>query len=174
MSTADPDADPIAPDVRRRWQELAEEVRDHQFRYYVKDAPIVSDADFDKLFNELLALEDRYPELRVPDSPTQLVGGAGFATEFTSAEHLERMLSLDDVFDSEELQAWSVRVENEIGPDPEYLCELKVDGVAIALVYREGRLERAATRGDGLDAPRELRSTATLLTLMLSRVMPAD
>ena len=149
MSTADPDADPIAPDVRRRWQELAEEVRDHQFRYYVKDAPIVSDADFDKLFNELLALEDRYPELRVPDSPTQLVGGAGFATEFTSAEHLERMLSLDDVFDSEELQAWSVRVENEIGPDPEYLCELKVDGVAIALVYREGRLERAATRGDG-------------------------
>lgn len=149
MSTADPDADPIAPDVRRRWQELAEEVRDHQFRYYVKDAPIVSDADFDKLFNELLALEERYPELRVPDSPTQLVGGAGFATEFTSAEHLERMLSLDDVFDSAELQAWSVRVENEIGSDPEYLCELKVDGVAIALVYREGRLERAATRGDG-------------------------
>ena len=85
----------------------------------------------------------------MPDSPTQLVGGAGFATEFTSAEHLERMLSLDDVFDSAELQAWSVRVENEIGSDPEYLCELKVDGVAIALVYREGRLERAATRGDG-------------------------
>ena len=142
-------SDPLDAGVRRRWQELADEVREHQFRYYIKDAPIVSDADFDSLFNELVALEQRYPELRVPDSPTQLVGGAGFATEFTAAEHLERMLSLDDVFDSEELTAWSVRVENEIGPDPNYLCELKVDGVAIALVYRDGRLERAATRGDG-------------------------
>ena len=144
-----PDNDPIEGDVRRRWQELADEVREHQFRYYVKDAPIVSDAEFDTRFHELVALEERYPELRVPDSPTQLVGGAGFATEFTPAEHLERMLSLDDVFDAEELEAWSNRVENELGPDPNYLCELKVDGVAIALIYRDGRLERAATRGDG-------------------------
>jgi DNA ligase (NAD+) len=141
--------DSIDPDVRRRWQELADEVREHQFRYYVKDAPIISDAEFDKLFNELLALEDRYPELRVPDSPTQLVGGAGFATDFAEAEHLERMLSLDDVFDTDELLSWSNRVEKEIGPDPHYLCELKVDGVALGLVYRGGRLERAATRGDG-------------------------
>ena len=149
MAADVPETDPIDPDVRRRWQELADEVRGHQFRYYVKDAPIVSDADFDALFNELVALEARYPELRAPDSPTQLVGGAGFATEFTAAEHLERMLSLDDVFNTEELAAWSVRVENELGPKPDYLCELKVDGVAIALVYRDGRLERAATRGDG-------------------------
>jgi DNA ligase (NAD+) len=145
----DPETDPLDPDVRRRWQELADEVRGHQFRYYVKDAPIVADAEFDRLFNELAAMEERYPELRVPDSPTQLVGGAGFATEFTAAEHLERMLSLDDVFNVEELEAWSNRVENEIGPDPHYLCELKVDGVAIGLVYRDGRLERGATRGDG-------------------------
>ena len=135
--------------MRRRWQELAEEVREHQFRYYIKDAPIVSDAEFDKLFNELLALEERYPELRVADSPTQLVGGAGFTTDFAEAAHLERMLSLDDVFNTEELAAWSNRVEAEIGRDPQYLCELKIDGVAIALVYRNGRLERAATRGDG-------------------------
>ena len=135
--------------MRRRWQELADEVREHQFRYYIKDAPIVSDADFDKLFNELLALEERYPELRVPDSPTQLVGGAGFTTDFTEAAHLERMLSLDDVFNTDELVAWSNRVEAEIGRDPQYLCELKVDGVALALVYRNGRLDRAATRGDG-------------------------
>jgi DNA ligase (NAD+) len=146
---SDPEVDPIDPDVRRRWQELADEVREHQFRYYIKDAPIVSDAEFDKLFNELLALEERYPELRVADSPTQLVGGAGFATDFTEAAHLERMLSLDDVFNTEELVAWSNRVEAEIGRDPQYLCELKVDGVAIALVYRNGRLDRAATRGDG-------------------------
>jgi len=143
------DVPDIDPDVRRRWQELSDEVREHQFRYYIKDAPVISDADFDRLFNELVALEERYPELRVPDSPTQLVGGAGFATEFTAAEHLERMLSLDDVFDADELIAWSTRVENEVGANPRYLCELKVDGVAIALVYRDGRLERAATRGDG-------------------------
>ncbi|KKC03898.1 NAD-dependent DNA ligase LigA [Mycobacterium nebraskense] len=144
-----PEADSVAPEVRRQWQELAGEVREHQFRYYIKDAPIVSDAEFDTMFNELLALEDRYPELRVPDSPTQLVGGAGFATDFTEAEHLERMLSLDDVFDRDELVAWSNRVENEIGREPYYLCELKIDGVALSLVYRDGRLERAATRGDG-------------------------
>ena len=149
MAADIPDSDPVDPEVRRRWQELADEVRGHQFRYYVKDAPIVSDAEFDALFNELVALEQRFPELRVPDSPTQLVGGAGFATEFTAAEHLQRMLSLDDVFDTDELAAWSVRVENELGPDPKYLCELKIDGVAIALVYRNGRLDRAATRGDG-------------------------
>jgi DNA ligase (NAD+) len=149
VATDDPETDPIDAQVRRRWQELADEVRGHQFRYYIKDAPIVSDADFDALFNELVALEERYPELRVPDSPTQLVGGAGFATEFAEAQHLERMLSLDDVFNTDELEAWSVRVENEIGADAQYLCELKVDGVAIALVYRDGRLERAATRGDG-------------------------
>ncbi len=94
-------------DLRRRWQELADEVRDHQFRYYVRDAPIISDAEFDKLLRELQALEDDHPELRTPDSPTQLVGGAGFATEFTSADHLERMLSLDNVFTPEELAAWA-------------------------------------------------------------------
>ncbi|HKI39924.1 MAG TPA: NAD-dependent DNA ligase LigA, partial [Mycobacterium sp.] len=132
MSSAE--ADEVPPQVRRQWQELAGEVREHQFRYYIKDAPIISDADFDTMFNELLALEERYPELRVPDSPTQLVGGAGFATGFTEAEHLERMLSLDDVFDRDELAAWGNRVENEIGRDPYYLCELKIDGVALSLV----------------------------------------
>lgn len=139
----------MAPEVRRQWQDLAESVREHQFRYYIKDAPIISDAEFDTMFNELLALEERHPELRVADSPTQLVGGAGFATDFAEAQHLERMLSLDDVFDRDELVAWSNRVENEVGKEPHYLCELKIDGVALSLVYRDGRLERAATRGDG-------------------------
>jgi DNA ligase (NAD+) len=136
-------------DVRRRWQELADEVREHQFRYYVRDAPVISDGEFDKLLGELQALEDAHPELRTPDSPTQLVGGAGFATDFTPAEHLERMLSLDNVFAPEELAAWAARIRGEIGDDAHYLCELKIDGVALALVYRDGRLERAATRGDG-------------------------
>jgi DNA ligase (NAD+) len=136
-------------DLRRRWQELAEEVRGHQFRYYVKDAPVISDADFDALLRQLQALEDEHPELRTPDSPTQLVGGAGFATEFAPAEHLERMLSLDNVFDSDELSAWAARIKGETGDAAHFLCELKIDGVALALVYRNGRLVRAATRGDG-------------------------
>ena len=136
-------------DLRRRWQELADEVREHQFRYYVRDAPTISDGDFDELLRELQALEDDHPELRTPDSPTQLVGGAGFATDFTSANHLERMLSLDNVFTPDELAAWAGRIKGEIGDDAHYLCELKIDGVALALVYRNGRLERAATRGDG-------------------------
>ena len=84
-----PEDDPVPHEIRRQWRELADEVREHQFRYYIKDAPIVSDAEFDALFNELLALEERHPELRVPDSPTQLVGGAGFATEFAEARHLD-------------------------------------------------------------------------------------
>ena len=104
-------------DLRRRWQELADEVRAHQFRYYVRDAPIVSDAEFDKLLRELSALEDNHPELRTSDSPTQLVGGAGFATDFTSADHLERMLSLDNVFAPDELAAWAARIKGEVGDD---------------------------------------------------------
>lgn len=135
--------------MRRQWQEVADEVRGHQFRYYVRDAPVISDGEFDTLLGTLTELEEKHPELRTPDSPTQLVGGAGFATDFTSADHLERMLSLDNVFNAEELAAWAVRLRTEIGDDVHYLCELKIDGVALALVYRDGRLERAATRGDG-------------------------
>ncbi|SPM27400.1 NAD-dependent DNA ligase, partial [Mycobacterium terramassiliense] len=143
------EADSVAPEVRREWRELADEVREHQFRYYVRDAPIISDAEFDQLLRRLEALEERHPELRTPDSPTQLVGGAGFATDFTEAEHLERMLSLDNVFSPDEFELWAARVRGEVGDEVPYLCELKIDGVALSLVYREGRLVRAATRGDG-------------------------
>ncbi|RZK94883.1 MAG: NAD-dependent DNA ligase LigA [Rhodococcus sp. (in: high G+C Gram-positive bacteria)] len=139
---------PAPGHVREHWNELAEEVRQHQFRYYVRDAPIISDGEFDALLGELNDLENRYPDLRTPDSPTQLVGG-GFATDFASADHLERMLSLDNVFATDELRTWISRVEQETGPDLHYLCEVKIDGVALNLVYENGRLVRAATRGDG-------------------------
>lgn len=139
---------PAAGEARVRWQELADTVREHQFRYYVRDAPIISDGEFDKLFQQLLALEERHPDLRTPDSPTQLVGG-GFATDFTPVDHLERMLSLDNVFSAADMRAWAARVEEETGPDLHYLCEVKIDGVALNLVYRNGKLERGATRGDG-------------------------
>jgi len=139
---------PASDEDRVRWQELADEVREHQFRYYVRDAPVISDGDFDTLLRELQDLEERHPDLLTPDSPTQLVGG-GFATDFTAVDHLERMLSLDNVFNYDELRAWAARVEAETGPDLHYLCEVKIDGVALNLVYEKGRLVRAATRGDG-------------------------
>ncbi len=139
---------PAAGAERARWQELADTVREHQFRYYVRDAPIISDGEFDQLFQQLLALEEKYPDLRAPDSPTQLVGG-GFATDFTPVDHLERMLSLDNAFSAADMRAWAARVEEETGPDLHYLCEVKIDGVALNLVYRNGKLVRGATRGDG-------------------------
>lgn len=135
-------------DEREGWQRLAEEVREHQFRYYVRDSPVITDGEFDELLGRLQALEERHPDLRTPDSPTQLVGG-GFSTDFTSVDHLERMLSLDNVFDEDELRAWIAKVEAETGPDLHYLCEVKIDGVALNLVYENGRLVRGATRGDG-------------------------
>ncbi|MFT3900534.1 MAG: NAD-dependent DNA ligase LigA [Gordonia sp. (in: high G+C Gram-positive bacteria)] len=135
-------------DVQREWNDLAEQVRDHQFRYYVRDSPIVSDAEFDELFRKLQALEEAYPELAVPDSPTKLVGG-GFATEFGAVDHLERMLSLDNVFNDDEMRAWVERTDAAAGAKVPFLCELKIDGVALNLVYENGKLVRAATRGDG-------------------------
>ncbi|MGW5438894.1 NAD-dependent DNA ligase LigA [Nocardia asteroides] len=141
-------AEPASSEQRVQWQQLADEVREHQFRYYVRDAPIITDGEFDTLLRRLQALEDTHPDLRTPDSPTQLVGG-GFATEFTAVDHLERMLSLDNVFGYDELRDWASRVESETGSGLHYLCEVKIDGVALNLVYERGKLVRGATRGDG-------------------------
>ncbi|MEC3915186.1 NAD-dependent DNA ligase LigA [Nocardia sp. CDC160] len=135
-------------DERVEWQRLAEEVRDHQFRYYVRDAPIITDGEFDALFNRLVALEEAHPDLRTPDSPTQVVGG-GFTTEFAPVDHLERMYSLDNVFNEDEMRQWIAKVEADTGADIHYVCEVKIDGVALNLVYEDGKLVRGATRGDG-------------------------
>ena len=148
VGTTDPTTRDPSADLREQWSKLAEEIRDHQFRYYVKDAPIISDGEFDHLLRRLQELEDTHPELATPDSPTKLVGG-GFSTAFTPVDHLERMLSLDNVFDGDEMRTWVSRVEEEVGVGTEYLCELKIDGVALALVYIDGVLDHAVTRGDG-------------------------
>ncbi len=134
--------------ARHRHAELSVELTEHNHRYHVLDAPLVSDAEYDALMRELRELEDRYPELRTPDSPSQKVGGA-VSTEFTAVQHLERLLSLDNAFSAAELDAWAARVARLGGTGP-YLCELKIDGLAIALVYRNGALVRGATRGDGV------------------------
>jgi len=143
----------VPDDVRHEWTELAEQVRGHQFSYHVKDAPTISDGEYDALIRQLNALEDHYAELRTPDSPTQQVGAA-FSTDFAAVDHLERMLSLDNAFSAQELAAWAARVERDVASDGggtayHYLCELKIDGLAINLLYERGRLVRAATRGDG-------------------------
>ncbi|SDU45053.1 NAD-dependent DNA ligase LigA [Gordonia westfalica] len=135
-------------ELREKWSALAEEIREHQFRYYVKDAPVITDGEFDALLRRLQDLEERHPELATPDSPTKLVGG-GFSTAFSPVDHLERMMSLDNVFDYDEMAAWVERVNADAGTKAEFLCELKIDGVALALVYRNGVLERGVTRGDG-------------------------
>ncbi|MEU6573848.1 NAD-dependent DNA ligase LigA [Streptomyces sp. NPDC046805] len=139
----------VPAEAREQHAQLAEQIEEHRFRYYVKDAPVISDAAFDKLLRSLEALEDEFPGLRTPDSPTQKVAGA-YETEFTAVEHRQRMLSLDNAFDDEELAAWADRIARELGDqDYHFLCELKVDGLAVNLTYEHGRLTRAATRGDG-------------------------
>ena len=134
--------------ARHRMTELINEIRDHQFKYYVLDQPTVTDAQFDALLRELQTLEEKNPELREPDSPTQHVGG-GFSTQFEQRDHIEKMMSLDNVFDADELAQWFDRVEKEIS-QPQYLCEVKVDGLAINLTYENGVLVRGLTRGNGV------------------------
>lgn len=139
----------VPSEVQERHTALAEQIEEHRFRYYVKDAPIVSDAEFDRLMRELEALEGEYTQLRTPDSPSQKVAGQ-YATEFTEVEHRQRMLSLDNAFDEEELVTWAERVGRELeGVPHHFLCEHKIDGLAVNLTYEQGRLVRAATRGDG-------------------------
>jgi len=135
-------------DLKQRHRELTELIEDARERYYVQDSPTQSDAEYDTHMRELEELEERLPELRTPDSPTQTVGG--FASEaFSAVEHRERMMSLDNCFSHDELEAWLARVEREVGTGSEFLCELKADGLAVNLTYENGRLVRAATRGDG-------------------------
>src|SRR3954453_2625997 len=145
---SDIDADPDQAAASREHQALAQQLEDARFRYYVLDDPTLSDADFDQRMRRLEELEEQFPQLRTPDSPTQKVGGA-VSTEFTAVDHLERMESLDNAFSFEELQAWQARLVRDGVESPALLCELKVDGLAINLLYERGRLARALTRGDG-------------------------
>ncbi len=146
--------------ARHRHADLADQIAEHNHRYYVLDAPVVSDAEYDKLMRELRELEETYPELRTPDSPTQRVG-AVVATGFAPVRHLERLLSLDNAFSAEELDGWAARAQRLGGAGP-FLCELKIDGLAVDLVYTGGVLTRAATRGDGVTGEEVTANVATI------------
>jgi DNA ligase (NAD+) len=139
---------PTPAAARAEHQEIVEQIEDARWRYFVLDDPTLSDADYDVRLRRLQALEEEWPELRTPDSPTQKVGGA-VSTDFTAVDHLQRMESLDNAFTDEEMASWYARIEREGVHDPDLLCELKVDGLAINILYEDGRLVRALTRGDG-------------------------
>lgn len=155
-------------DAQRRWAELVAQVEADQRAYYEADAPVSSDAEYDARMRELEALEAAHPALQTPESPTQRVGGRA-ATGFATVEHLERMLSLDNAFSEEDLAAWAARVHRDLGVSPEasveYLCEVKIDGLAIALLYERGRLVRAATRGDGRTGEDVTANVRTITTI---------
>ncbi|MFJ2403455.1 NAD-dependent DNA ligase LigA [Streptomyces xanthochromogenes] len=166
----------VPAEAREQHALLAEQIEEHRFRYYVRDQPVISDGDFDKLLRSLEALEDEHPELRTPDSPSQKVAVA-YETDFASVQHRERMLSLDNAFDDEELAAWAERVAKDVGTGTyHYLCELKVDGLAVNLTYEHGRLTRAATRGDGRtgeDITPNVRTIADIPTRLQGDRIPA-
>jgi DNA ligase (NAD+) len=136
-------------EAKRRVEELRAQVDHHTYCYYVLDAPEITDGEFDKLMRELDALEKKHPDLLSPDSPTQRVGGAAVTSLFAPVKHSEPLLSLDNAFDDEELTAWRDRVVKGLGREPRYVCEPKIDGVSVAVVYENGKMIRGATRGDG-------------------------
>jgi len=166
---------PVAAQARHT--ELSRELDEHSYRYHVLDQPTLSDAEYDALMCELQALEAEHPALTSPESPTQRVGSS-WSTQFEPVAHLERLLSLDNVFTPEDLMAWAARAEREVSV-PAWLCELKIDGLAIDLVYEDGRLVRAATRGDGRtgeDVTNNVRTLASVpghLTSLPGGAVPA-
>ena len=164
----------MSAEIRHKIQELCEEIADHQFKYYVLDAPSISDAVFDKLWKELVELEKKHPQYRLESSPTLQVGG-GFSTSFAQFDHIEKMMSLDNVFDESELGTWFDRIEKS-GVKNSWLCEVKVDGLAINLLYEDGRLTRALTRGNGTtgeDVTLNIKTIKSVPTELSGKNLPA-
>ena len=164
----------MSAEIRHQIQELSEEIRDHQFKYYVLDEPSISDAAFDKLWSKLLELEQKYPQYKLESSPTLEVGG-GFSTSFAQHDHIEKMMSLDNVFDNTELDNWFDRLE-KAGVKNSWLCEVKVDGLAINLLYENGRLTRALTRGNGTtgeDVTLNIKTIKSVPTELAGKNLPA-
>ena len=151
--------------LQDRVEQLRQEINDHNYRYYVLDSPNISDAEYDQLMRELRQLEEQHPEFITPDSPTQRVGAAP-AEEFREVQHPLPMLSLSNAFDVEELRAWHRRAANLIEDSSfDLVCELKIDGLAVALTYQDGKLSHGATRGDGYrgeDVTQNLRTVRSI------------
>src|SRR5438477_534186 len=157
-----------AKNIDQRLESLREKIRQHEYRYYVLDDPEISDAEFDRLMNELKNLEAEHPDLITPDSPTQRVGGKP-REGFVKVRHSSPMLSLDNAYTEEELRNWERRVHELSGrKDVEYVCELKLDGMSLAVRYGEGRLVRGITRGDGTTGEDVTSNVRTVRSIPLS------
>jgi DNA ligase (NAD+) len=155
-------------EVRQRVEKLKGLINYHNYRYYVLDSPEISDAEYDKLMLELKQLEETHPELITPDSPTQRVGAAPVEA-FGVVEHPQPLLSLANAFSNEELEAWYRRASNLLGGrDTDFVCELKIDGLAVALTYINGLLEVGATRGDGFRGENITQNLRTVKSIPLS------
>ncbi|MCI0542870.1 MAG: NAD-dependent DNA ligase LigA, partial [Actinobacteria bacterium] len=159
-----------------RIEDLRAQVRDHSYRYYILDDPVVSDAQFDALVKELRELEEAHPELITPDSPTQRIG-APVTDLFRPVRHLRPLFSLDNAEARADLEAWEARMERQLGRAPSgYVCELKIDGLAVVLTYRDGRLATGATRGDGTtgeDITTNLRTIQSIPLRLVGDDVPA-
>ena len=164
-------------DLAKRAEKLRAEVRRHEYAYHVLDQPEITDAQYDALFLELRHLEEEHPELVTPDSPTQRVGGE-VGDQFSKVKHRSPMLSLQNAFEEDEIRAWGKRVRAGVGDHVTYVCELKIDGLAISLAYAGGRFKRAATRGDGTTGEDVTANIRTLKSVPLSvkpmRGLPAE
>ncbi|HZU23325.1 MAG TPA: NAD-dependent DNA ligase LigA [Terriglobales bacterium] len=161
------------PGAAREIEALRQKIRHHEHLYYVLDQPAISDAEFDALMNELKALEKRHPELVTPDSPTQRVGGAP-REGFVKVAHSAPMLSLDNAYNFDELRAWNQRVRELAGTERvDYVCELKLDGLSMAVRYSGGQLAQGATRGDGSVGEEVTPNLKTIPSLPLS-IQPAQ
>ena len=159
---------------KQRLLTLRAELKEHDRRYHEEDAPVIADEHYDRLLAELKTLEAKYPDLADPTSPTQKVGGAPNAA-FTPVRHSSQLLSLDNVFDADELNAWYARVVKALGSEPALVCEPKIDGLSIALTYEDGVLTRAATRGDGFtgeDVTANIRTLKNLPHRLSSKLPP--
>ena len=155
-------------DIAKKLEDLREKVRHHEYRYYVLDDPEITDAQFDQLMNELKKLESEHPDLITPDSPTQRVGGKP-REGFVKARHSSPMLSLDNTYNEDELRNWERRVHELSGQkEVEYVCELKLDGMSLALRYEDGRLVRGITRGDGSEGEDVTLNVRTVRSVPLS------
>jgi DNA ligase (NAD+) len=168
----------VPDEARARHAELVRTIEHHAHRYYVLDSPEIEDSEYDALFRELVDIEDQHPELQTPDSPTQRVGAAPVEA-FAKAPHRTPMLSLANAFGVEEVEEFVRRVERVVGTVDAYVCELKIDGLAVSLSYKDGQLVRGATRGNGLegeDVTAQLRTVRTIPTRLLAGVggIPAE
>jgi len=153
-------------EARKRIKELTEKLREHNYKYYVLSAPEISDYEFDMMLKELEELEEAFPEFRFPDSPTQRVGGEP-VKEFRTVTHKYPMLSLGNSYSEEEIREFDSRVKKTVGPDVEYTCEHKYDGVAIGLTYINGILTTAVTRGDGVQGDDVTNNVKTIKSIPL-------